>query len=525
MIKVFSPTDKEYANNGDVVVIPTKARVKNADNGAYYLELICSIDYNAYIQTNNIITAPTPQGEQAFRITNITKNKNKLTVKAWHVFYDANNLLIADSYAQDMTCAAALAHFNAATDTTSPFAVSSDITSINSFRCVRKSLTECINTVIERWGGHLVRNNWNISILAEIGRDNGVTIEYKKNLSNLTAEYNWENVVTKLMPVGKDGLLLDEVYVYSDIQYSIPFTKTVSFNQDINEDDYETTEAYTAALKADLATQALEYVNKYCIPSVNYDLKGNPEKVTDIGDIIEVKDARIGVDILTSVISYEYDAITNKYVNLEFGNFSKSLNELISNIERNTESQVGQAVSTKQNKLTAGDNITIKNDVISAQTTTYTAGDNITITNGVISAIPYTAGYGIDINNNVVSVETISGDLEIVNNGHLGTLGFKNTNELSFAVPLPILWDSGVVEVTDLSLMVYTSYAGATVAVDDIATDGTIKTGYNVTLSKLNDLTLMIIISDTGSGIVSPLASGAYIIDLTSLTIQLELTP
>lgn len=525
MIKVFSPTDKEYASNGDVVVVPTKARVKNADNGAYYLDLVCSIDYNEYIQANNIITAPTPQGEQAFRIADITKNKNRLTVKAWHVFYDANNLLIADSYAQDMTCAAAMAHFNAATDTTSPFTVSSDITSINTYRCVRKSLTECINTVIERWGGHLVRNNWNISILNEIGRDNGVTIEYKKNLSNLTAEYNWENVVTKLMPVGKDGLLLDELYVYSDTQYSIPFTKTVSFNQDINEDDYETTEAYNAALKADLATQAQEYVNKYCLPSVNYNLKGNPEKVTDIGDIIEVRDARIGVDILTSVISYEYDAITNKYVNLEFGNFSKSLNELISNIERNTETQVGQAVSTKQNKLTAGDNITIRNDVISAQTTTYTAGDNITITNGVISATPYTAGYGIDITDNVVSAEVISGELEIVNNGHLGAIGFKNNNGLSFAVPLPKPWDNGVVKITDLNLTIYKDYAGTTVVTDDIATNGTTKTGYVIIASKVNETTLLINVSDTGGGIVSSLTSGAYIIDLTSLAIQLELTP
>lgn len=36
--------------------------------------------------------------------------------------------------------------------------------------------------------------------------------------------------------------------------------------------------------------------------------------------------------------------------------------------------------------LTAGDNITITDGVISATDTTYTAGDNITITNGVISA-------------------------------------------------------------------------------------------------------------------------------------------
>lgn len=360
MIKVFSATDKLYSSNGDAVIIPTKARVKNADNGAYYLELVCGIEYNAYIQANNIIVAPTPQGEQAFRITDITKNKNKLTVKAWHVFYDANNYLIADSYAVDMTCNDALDHFNSATDTTSPFTTLSDIVSINTYRCVRTSLTECVNVILERWGGHLVRDNWNISILAEIGVDNGITIEYKKNLQNLTAEYNWENVVTKLLPVGKDGITLDEVYVYSDTQYDIPYTRTVSFSQDdIIEDDYKDsngdldTDAYTAALKADLATQAQEYVNKYCYPNINYKLKGNPEKVTDIGDIIEVKDSRIGVNIQTNVISYEYDAIQEKYVSLEFGNFTNSLNNLLSNINNSTNNTVDNAVITLTSNLTS----------------------------------------------------------------------------------------------------------------------------------------------------------------------------
>lgn len=55
---------------------------------------------------------------------------------------------------------------------------------------------------------------------------------------------------------------------------------------------------------------------------------------------------------------------------------------------------------------TAGDNITIENDVISATDTTYTAGTNITIdSNNVISATgtTYTAGNNIQINNNVIS--------------------------------------------------------------------------------------------------------------------------
>lgn len=538
MVKVFNSTDVNYSTNGDAVIIPLKARVKNADNGDFYLELTCGSEYNEYIAANNILVVPTPQGEQAFRIREITKNKNKLEVKAWHVYYDGLNYLIADSYAVDMTCNEALDHFNDATDNPSPFTMLSDITTLNTYRCVRTSLTDCINTILERWGGHLKRNNWSISVLSSIGVDNGITIEYRKNLQELTASYDWGNVVTKLLPVGKDGTLLDELYVYSQVQYEIPYTKCVSFEQDINEEDFPDTEAYQAALKADLRAQAQTYVNTYCYPNANYTLKGNPEKVSDLGDIIRVKDARIGVDLLTSVIAYEYNAITNKYVSLEFGNFTKTISGLMGNIEQNTKTQVGQAVSGKQDKLTAGANITISGDVISSKDTTYAAGANITISNGVISAIDttytagenitiannvisgkaYTAGYGIDITNNVVSSETISEETGIVNNSHLGVIGIKSNNGLDFSVPLPKPWASGVIELTSLSITIYKDYAGATVANDDIITNGTTKAGYTVTPSKINDTMILVNIADTGNGIVTPLTDGVYCIDITSLT-------
>ena len=358
MIRAFNSTDKLYSSNGDAVIAATKCRVKNSDNGDYYLELTCGAEYNEFIQANNILVVPTPRGDQAFRIRSVTKKSNKLEAKAWHVFYDSENYLIADSYAVNLNCNAALDHFNNATDNPSPFTMSSDVTKLNTYRCVRTSLAECIETILERWGGHLVRDNWNISIFTDIGVDNGITIEYKKNLAELTASYDWSNVVTKIMPVGKDGILLDELYIYSDIQYDIPYTKAISFEQpDIVEDDYKDAEgnvdeaAYNAALKDDLRAQAVNYLKVYSFPTVNYTLKGNPEKVTDIGDKIEVKDERIGVNILTEVIAYEYDCIANKYVSLEFGNFTNTLSDLLANIGSSTSDQVGNAVVTLTTEL------------------------------------------------------------------------------------------------------------------------------------------------------------------------------
>jgi len=357
MIKVFGATDKLYSSNGDIVIQPTKARIHNKDNGNFYLELTCGVEYNKYISSNNIIVAPTPQGDQAFRVSDITKSSNKLNIKAWHVFYDTKNYLIQDSYAVDKTCNDALDHFNNATDTPSPFTVISDNTDVNTYRCVRTSYLDCIKNVLERWGGHLKRDNWNIGIYNDIGVDNGVTIQYKKNLKELSAEYKWDNVVTKLLPVGADGLMLDDVYIYAPISYDIPYTKTVSFDQsDVNEEDFTINgvlneDAYKDALKDDLTKQATKYVNTYCYPLINYTLKAQPEKVTDIGDIINVIDERIGVNVETEVISYEYDAITEKYVSLEFGNFKNSLNNLISNITSETATSIDNAVISLSSTL------------------------------------------------------------------------------------------------------------------------------------------------------------------------------
>ena len=352
MIKLFNSTDTLYSTNGDKIIIPTKAKIHKEDNGAFYLDLETGIDYVNDLIQGNIIVAPTPQGEQAFRLSNPEKTKSKIKAKAYHITYDSKNYLIADSYVVDKNCNDALDHLNSATDNLSPFTTYSNIANINSYRCVRKSLYEAISTVIERWGGHLVRDNWTIKVMATIGQDNGVTVRYAKNLKDITCLENWDNVVTKLMPVGKDGLLLPEQYIYSEIQYSIPYTKTVSFNQEVSEDDYKDEQgnldenAYNLALVNDLREQATTYIQNNSIPQINYTLKANVEKITDIGDTIQVTDERLGINILTHVISYDYDCILEKYTELEFGNFTQKLSNLLGTISTNTTNAINNANNT-----------------------------------------------------------------------------------------------------------------------------------------------------------------------------------
>lgn len=345
MIKLFGINDRDFISNGDLVIQPKKAVVHKEDNGSFYLELETDESYADYLTEDRIIIANTPQGDQAFRVTNPEIKKNGIKIKAYHVFYDSENYLIKDSYVVNKNCNDALDHLNMATDTTSPFTTISDVTTIKSFRCVRKSLYEAIQTVLERWGGHLVRDNFNIGIRDVIGQDNGVTIRYAKNLQEIVKKEDWSYVVTKLLPVGKDGILLNaldpsaDVYVYSSTTYDLPYTKSVSFSQDsIEEENYKDasgnvdTTAYKQALITDLRQQAQIYIQANSVPQINYTLKANPEKLTDIGDRIEVIDEDLGINVFTNVIKYKYDCLLEKYTEIEFGNFQKSLSSLMSEI-------------------------------------------------------------------------------------------------------------------------------------------------------------------------------------------------
>lgn len=435
MIKLFSTNESSFSTNGDLIIKPIQATVKNADNGEYSLSLECDLEYADYISENQIIVAPTPYGEQAFRIANLTKTRQKITVKAPHIFYDSQNYLIADSNIVEKNANYALDHLNNATDNASPFTTISDITTLKSYRCVRTSLAKAIETVIEKWGGHLVRDNYSIALRNSIGADNGVVVRYKKNLESIEASYDWSNVCTKLLPTGKNGIMLDQVYVYASSQYDIPHTKSVAFTQNIEQSDYSSESAYLQALKDDLLLQAEEYLANYHLPKVNYKLKAYPEYEVKLGDTIVVKDERLGVDITTTVISYTYDCIREEYKELEFGNFKQTVGSLIDTIR----SEYQKDIEISSNTLTA----TLTSELESATSEIWGAMSNsYVIYNGnsimIVDTLPKedatycilinSAGIGFSstgINGTFNSAWTID-----------GTLNMQNINVINFTADL-----------------------------------------------------------------------------------------
>jgi len=339
VILLFDDTATTFETLGTKILQPLLATVRKEDNGDYVLNLRDRGDNFQLYSKDMIIAVDTPWGRQGFRIDKIKLNGSKVDVKAWHLFYDTKNYLIEDSYIVSNDGNYALDHLNSATDQTSPFTTTSDVATVFSLRVVRDSLYEGMLKVLERWGGHLELDNWQIGLSENIGQDRGVTIAYAKNITGFQIAENWDDVVTKLLPVGKDGQLLDPIYVTNEPEdYNKPYSKVLTFTQSqFNADDYRDAEgnvdetAYTDALKVDLLSQATAHLAENHLPKVNYSVDAFIEGITDIGDVIRVKHPRLNTPLITNVLAIEYNAVAEVIDKVEFGNFNPKLENLVAN--------------------------------------------------------------------------------------------------------------------------------------------------------------------------------------------------
>ena len=357
MFKVYDSSERLFNNNGIKILHPLGADITKKDNGDYYVELEDTIENLDYYQNGLIVRIPTPWGVQGFRMGNPTVKNSKVSVKAWHLSYDARNYIIKDAYAMDKNCNDALDHFNSNTDIESPFTTVSDISFVCSTRAIRKTLLEVYEWLLsaDKYGGHWVRDNWKLGIMERCGEDRGVVLAVGKNIDSIQVKENWDDVCTKILPYTTDGetaIMLDETYISIDEQlYDVPYTKVIKFDNDFNEDEFESTEAFHAAIKSWLRMQAEAYVEANKVPKVNYAVSASIDNVSDVGDTIHVKHPKCKVNILTEVISVKYDAIRKKYTKIEFGNFKSELKNLTQTITAEANKHTDEVVNEANSLL------------------------------------------------------------------------------------------------------------------------------------------------------------------------------
>ena len=307
---------------------------------------------------DNVIKVPTPYkniDNQLYRIYEKTKNLNSITVKARHIFYDLVNTYVIDYSNMNnfldvrcvkMTGEEALTKILVATD----FTAHSDITTINTAYYFRKNIIEAIlsdedNSFVKRWKGELFLNNFKVYMNKKIGLDNKVKISYRKNLIGLEETINLENVCTRLIPVGYDGIMMkvpnmwvDSPLInnYANIKMNeakFDFIKVKDPEKE-NDEGYATLEEAQKALKVEAEKMfSIENIDK---PLVNYKIDfvdlSKVEEYKDykileevlLGDTVTVKHEKLNINIENRVIILEWDCIAQKSISIELGNFLNS---------------------------------------------------------------------------------------------------------------------------------------------------------------------------------------------------------
>lgn len=344
MIKIFNATDTDFKTAGNIIINPLHCHeIKKKSLNGWYIEVEIPIKYKEYIEADKLCVVKTKSKlkPQAFRINDsITYTNRKIKFTAEHVMFDSRRYVLLDVRPTNLNGQNGLKYVNERTDKTSPFSIDSNVENVSTAYFIRKTLLESWQVFEERWGGVFEADNWDISFKQSIGKDNGETIVYGKNMQGFEIFEDWSNVCTKILPVGYDGLLLPEKYLESETQYEIPYTKIVDFQTDL-----KTEEQTETNLLVELRNNASKYLEENCVPKVSYTVNSNVNNDLEIGDTIKV--LHPFVNIFTEVLEYEYDLISEKVKSLNFGNYTRDVKTKFNNI-KNTIETIKQTVSKQE---------------------------------------------------------------------------------------------------------------------------------------------------------------------------------
>lgn len=371
MLVLYDKTESNFISNGLAVLDKycLSAVVREEVNNTFVLNAVfpSKFPHLDKIDYDRIIKAPTPDGEQPFRIYMIRKLFGRIYVSAKHVFFDLEDNLIEDTFIQKQTGAGALNQILKSTQFTHKFSGTSDILNTNNSRLVDKNVVTALigdqdNSFVNRWGGEIEVDKWDIRFNKVRGKDRGIQILYRKNLTGLDAILNKKTVCTRVLVKGYDGLTLPERYIDSPLinNYPNPIIQEIKFSNikvKENEDDegFDTKEEALEALRE--AGKQLFLIEHIDIPETSYTINFVELSKTEeykkykiletlwLGDTVTVKHDDLCIDVKARCVAYDFNSLTKKYINIELGkvkdNINKEINKEIDKIQEEIDDSKG----------------------------------------------------------------------------------------------------------------------------------------------------------------------------------------
>lgn len=356
MISLYDSKEINFKHNGLIVLSDyTVCKVTEELNGSFELELEHPLDERQkwkQLLEGNIIKAD----GQLFRIYRKIKSLKGIKVNARHIYYDLLDNFLEDVRPTNLSGSAAVAWVLSHTQYVHPFTSLGDVSGSDTKYFVRKNPIEAIKEIINTWGGELVRNNFEIKLLQARGLDRGVLVSYGKNVQGIEETLDMDGLCTRLMPVGKDGLLITEKYIDSKYinNYAHPIIKVVEFT------DIET--------ETELRAAAINYIldSKCDIPKFNYKIDflelskteeyknyAVLERVYE-GDTVTIKHKKLFINLKAKVI--KVSKIINsdgtiRIEKIELGSFEENIATSINKSIQGVKKEVAQITSAYQTAI------------------------------------------------------------------------------------------------------------------------------------------------------------------------------
>ena len=364
MIILYEYTETAFTNNGlGCLNDATSCVVSETLNGEYELEMEYPVNGIHYsdIQLRRIIFAKpnSYDREQPFRIYSISKPIGGLvTVNAEHISYDMSGLPVRGAiehyawYVKDV-----FDHINNNSVYPCPFTFSSDITeekkaiSLSKPRSV-KAFLGTDEGLLSLFGGEWEFDRYNAILHKERGQNRGVSIEYGKNLTDVTQDEACSEMYTAVYPYyyqEDDGLqrLDEDVVKILDTTYNnvCVLDLTSEFDEMPTQDQ--------------LRAKTQEYIkdNKLGEPKVSLKVSfiKNPEAIealqdVRLGDTVGVKFIKIGVNTTSRCINYEFNVLTEQYNSIGLGEPTKTIVDTMTSTSSRIDA-ANNAIDDTQNDL------------------------------------------------------------------------------------------------------------------------------------------------------------------------------
>ena len=361
---LYAASETTFTSNGiGRLADAISCTVTEERNGEYELFMeypINGIHYADIAQSCIIFALPSDGANpQPFRIYQIDKNiSGIIEIHAEHISYQLN-MIPVEPFTAD-SCLLAIQGLKTYAVESCPFTFYTDKV-INtqwtnaSPASIRERLGGSDGSILEAYKGEYEFDVYDVHLWTNRGTDNGVTIEYGKNLTDLRQEETIAETYTGIMPYWQketengtyETVMLTERVLHSAAAANYPYQRTIVVDFTERFEDAPTEDELRAAGNAYITA------NNIGIPSVNLTVDfialwqtldyANLAAIERIKlcDTVTVRFADLGVSAQAKVIRTEYDVLNERYVTIEIGDPKSNLGDTIADI---SESETASAV-------------------------------------------------------------------------------------------------------------------------------------------------------------------------------------